>query len=368
MRLVSTLRLPPGALLARDVRLGAPGTAPLLKRGVAITEANARRLAALGVDAVWIDDALGEGVAPLEALSAETRDAAEREVVHTLAAARDALAEGQQLADRDVERLREVAAMIAEEIVALPEAAIALSEMRAADAYTHEHSVRVTTLGLLLAARHWKRNGWRDYRGEIRFDDIRPRLAQLGFGLLVHDIGKLALPPEVLNKPGRLDEHEWELVRRHPDLGAEMLDHTTTSLLTISVVRFHHERWDGAGYPRGLAGDAISEFARIAAVADVYDAVRSARPYKPAKPAHVGVEVVMEGAGTAFDPAVVKTFSEVVMPYPAGHEVELPDGRVGVVAAIEPARPYRPTVRVAAPDGGIEEVVLDLSPGATRAR
>lgn len=367
LRLVSTHRLQPGAVIAREVRVGTPGTAPLLRAGVAVTEAIARRLVDLGVEAVWVRDALSEGIEPLEALSDEARDEAEREVIRTLAAAREALAAGQALADRDVRRLRDVAARIAEEVVALPEAAIALSEMRSADAYTHEHSVRVTTLGLLLASRHWRRHGWRDYQGQRRTDGVGQRLTQLGLGLLLHDIGKLALPQELLNRPGRLDEDEWELVRRHPDIGADLLDHTTTSLLSISVVRFHHERWDGLGYPRGLRGTEISELARLAAVADVYDAVRSARPYKPAKPPHVGVEVIVEGAGSAFDPAIVETFRAVVLPYPIGHEVELPGGRVGVVVAADPARPYRPTVRVAGEGGRLEERVVDLAPAGRHA-
>lgn len=363
MRLVSTHRLQPGAVIARDVRTSAPGTAPLLRAGVTVTASIARRLVELDVEAVWVRDELSEGIEPLEALSDEARDEAEREVIATLGAARDALAAGQALADRDVRRLRDVAARIAHEVVAFPEAAIALSEMRSADAYTHEHSVRVTTLGVLIAARHWRRHGWRDYLGQRRTDGIGERLTQLGLGLLLHDIGKLALPQELLDKPGRLDEDEWELVRRHPDIGADLLDHTTTSMLTISVVRYHHERWDGRGYPRGLRGAEISELARIAAVADVYDAVRSARPYKPAKPPHVAVEVIRDGAGSAFDPAVVETFRGVVLPYPVGHEVELPDGRIGVVIAADPAAPYRPTVRIPDGLGGVEEQVVDFAAG-----
>lgn len=363
MRLVSSRHLQAGTVVARDVRVGPAGTAPLLLQGATLTASACRRLVALGVAAVWVDDELGDGIEPLEALTEETREAAERDVMATLDSARDALATGQHLPGPDVERLRDVASAIAAEISALPEAVFALSEMRNADAYTHEHSVRVTTLGLLIAARHWQRHGWTDHRGEQRFDGIPQRMTQLGFGLLVHDIGKLAIPREVLDKPGKLDAAEWELVRQHPELGAAMLSHTTTSMLAISVVRFHHERWDGAGYPRGLAGSGIAELARIAAVADVYDAVRSERPYKPAQPPHVGVEVVLDGAGTAFDPVVVETFRELVMPYPVGHEIVLADGRPAVVASVDPARPYAPRVRVRGEDGSSWEGEVDLAPG-----
>nr|WP_246345880.1 HD-GYP domain-containing protein [Conexibacter arvalis] len=363
MRLVSTRHLQAGTIVARPVRSGPVGTAPLVIEGALLTESMCRRLLELGVAAVWVDDEIGEGIEPLEALTPETRDAAERDVMATLADAREALASGQQLPQQAVDRMRDVAGAIAREIAALPEAAYALSEMRIADHYTHEHSVRVTTLGLLLAARHWRSHGWTDHRGRQRHDSVAQRMTQLGFGLLVHDIGKLAIPREVLDKPGRLDAEEWELIKRHPDLGAAMLSHTTTSMLAISVVRFHHERWDGAGYPRRLRGRRISELARIAAVADVYDAVRSERPYKPARPPHVGYEVVREGSGSAFDPAIVRTFCEVVMPYPVGHELELDDGVTAVVAAVDPARPYAPLMRWRDAGGTIVEREVDLARG-----
>lgn len=361
MRLVSTRHLHAGTVVARPVRSGPVGTAPLVIQGTILSEQMCRRLLELGVAAVWVDDEIGEGIEPLEALSPETRDAAEKDVMATLADAREALAAGQQLPQQAVERMRDVAGAIAREIAAMPEATYALSEMRIADHYTHEHSVRVTTLGLLLAARHWKEHGWTDHRGRRRHDAFQQRMTQLGFGLLVHDIGKLAIPRELLDKPGRLDADEWELIKRHPDMGAAMLSHTTTSMLAISVVRFHHERWDGAGYPRRLAGRRISELARIAAVADVYDAVRSERPYKPARPPHVGYEVVREGAGTAFDPAIVQTFCQIVMPYPAGHELILDDGVRAVVSAVDPARPYTPTVRWRDAGGTIVEREVDLA-------
>ena len=114
-----------------------------------------------------------------------------------------------------------------------------------------------------------------------------------------------------------------------------------------SVVRDHHERWDGSGYPRGLVGERIGEFPRIAAVADVYDAITSQRPYARGRAAARRRAGHRRAApGTAFDPAVVKVFRRVVMPYPVGTEVTLPDGRIGVVADVDTARPDEPVVRV----------------------
>ena len=119
---------------------------------------------------------------------------------------------------------------------------------------------------------------------------------------------------------------------------------------------------DGSGYPRGAVGDEIHPFARIAAVADVYDAITSARPYKAAASARVGVQVIADGDGTAFDPEVVETFRRVVFPFPVGTEVELSDGRVGVVSSVDPEQPELPVVRVDGPRG-TEDVTVDTRTG-----
>jgi HD-GYP domain-containing protein (c-di-GMP phosphodiesterase class II) len=192
-----------------------------------------------------------------------------------------------------------------------------------------------------------------------RWDKIDDRLAKLGMGLLLHDIGKMVVPAEVLDKPARLDAEEWTLMRTHPDAGVALLDAGTVSPLVRSVVRDHHERWDGTGYPRGLSAAQIGEVPRIAAIADVFDAVTSQRPCAAAEPAHVGVRIIAGGAGTAFDPAVVGVFRTVVVPYPVGTEVALPDGRVGVVAAVDVGRPEEPVVRI-----GGEDVRVDLRTAA----
>ena len=178
-------------------------------------------------------------------------------------------------------------------------------------------------------------------------------------GLLLHDIGKMAVPAEVLNKPGQLDDHEWSADARPPRGGRRPCStRAPRARSCIAVIRDHHERMDGSGYPRGIGGDEIHQFPRFAAVADVYDAITSERPYKYAAPAHVGVEVIKRGRGTSFDPEVVDTFRRAVFPFPVGTEVKLADGRVGVVAKVDPNEPDVPVVRV--PEGDtVTEIALD---------
>ena len=260
-----------------------------------------------------------------------------------------------------VDSLADVASAMVDDLLDCPDAALALDDLSTFDDYTHRHSVQVTVLGLLIARRAWTADGWVDYRGRRRYDRLEDRMRKLGLGLLVHDVGKLAVPPEVLNKPGRLTDDEMDVMKTHPLAGAELLRSADLSPLAVSVVRDHHERIDGSGYPAGLEATKIQEFPRIAAVADVYDAVTSERVYKSAAPPHVGVAVIRNGSGGQFCPNVVRHFRAVVMPYPVGHEILLPDGRTAVVASVDPADPDCPTVRVMGA-AGVEELTVDMSP------
>lgn len=143
------------------------------------------------------------------------------------------------------------------------------------------------------------------------------------WALAFHDIGKVAIPDGILNKPGPLTEQEWEIMKQHPVQGAKIFDSITSSVtitdplirdylqIAHDVILYHHERWDGSGYPHGLAGEQIPLSARIAALCDVYDSLRSLRPYKNAFTHQEAVEVIMAGSGTHFDPAIVKAFSQI---------------------------------------------------------
>jgi HD-GYP domain-containing protein (c-di-GMP phosphodiesterase class II) len=134
-------------------------------------------------------------------------------------------------------------------------------------------------------------------------------------GGMLHDIGKLGVSESILKKKGQLNEREFDKMKRHPELGAEKIaklrdkfpDNPWYDML-ISVIRYHHERYDGQGYPEGLKKDEIPLSARIVAVADVYEALRSKRPYKPGFSHWRSVEIIMDGSGSHFDPDVVNAF------------------------------------------------------------
>jgi putative nucleotidyltransferase with HDIG domain len=126
------------------------------------------------------------------------------------------------------------------------------------------------------------------------------------FGCLLHDVGKIGVPEDILSKPGPLTQEEWDIMRRHPQIGARVVRPLGLSEVVVDVVLYHHERWDGGGYPQGLAGDDIPLVARIFSVCDALEAMTAMRRYRDALPSSVAYERVRMEAGTQFDPAIVR--------------------------------------------------------------
>lgn len=334
MRQVLTEELRTGDRIGRDIYHNT-GAVPLLRAGTRMLDSYRQSLQRLGITAIWIDDGLSEGIEPLEALTETTKH-------HARVAIRDALSEvsrsmgtGGGISDDTSQEMKAVAEMIIGDVEGNVHSALAINDLANADAYTMKHSLAVTTLGLSLGLRVMRKYGWLDAHGKRRFDGTEDRLVHLGVGLLLHDIGKLAVPLEILQKPGPLTDRERQAMRAHPTLGFKMLLRADgISPLSRAVVRSHHEQWTGKGYPDGQSGEAIHQFARIAAVADVFDAVTSDRYYHRAMPTHKGYDLVVEGSGRDFDPEVVDVFRSSVAPYPTGTTVLLSDGSGGLVKTV----------------------------------
>jgi HD-GYP domain-containing protein (c-di-GMP phosphodiesterase class II) len=353
MRLASTSSVAPGTELARDVTVS-PRPGHLVCAGVVLDDGLLESLRVNGVTRVWVRDELAEGIGPTTLLGERLRGDAIAEVTRLHAAVRKALVtRRRRLDERVVDGLGRLAERIVDDAVAVAGRPHDLLDLAAAHRYALNHPVDACTLAVLLAIRHMTTAGWRQGVGAPRYDAPRTELARLAHGMLLCDVGMLTLPRHVLENPGELDEAAWEHVRRHPMAGVELLGGTTSFVLK-SVVRSHHERWDGHGYPDGAAGESIQRFARYAAVADAYDAMTSDRPHRAAlAPADAWSEIIA-GAGTAFDPAVVDAFRAVVPRHPLGTEVVLSDGRVGVVCDVDLDDPLRPTVRVREGDAIVE--------------
>jgi HD-GYP domain-containing protein (c-di-GMP phosphodiesterase class II) len=358
MRLVPLSNLQEEARLARDIVSGRDG-APLLRAGVALSARFIDHLGKAGIQAVWVDDELGRGIDPVPVISPQTRGLATRALSVLHEEARRAVAAGRGLDPEATDDLSDVVDAILEEIEEHDGKTVVLADLCGASAYTVQHSIDMTALGLLVGRRLITEHGWLDYKGERQDDRHEERLFRLGMGLLLADIGKLAIPESILNKPGKLTEEEWEIVRSHPKAGVKLVrDAGAWCPLVQGCVLRHHERWNGSGYPEGKLAAEVHEMARIAAVADVFDAITSERPFAQAKPAHVGFQTILAGSGTQFDPVICEVFARRVAPFPTGVEVELADGRRAIVVSVPELELDRPVLRVISGPGAPFDVSL----------
>ncbi|MBO3703320.1 MAG: HD-GYP domain-containing protein, partial [Candidatus Accumulibacter sp.] len=211
-------------------------------------------------------------------------------------------------------------------------ALISLARLKTADDYTYMHSVAVCALMVALAR-------------QLGLNDEEVRSA--GIAGLLHDLGKAAIPLEILNKPGKLTDAEFAIVKEHPEKGhAMLLPSSDVDPVALDVVLHHHEKDDGSGYPRRLAGAAISIFAKMAAVCDVYDAITSNRPYKAGWDPAESLRKMAEWSKGHFDPAVFQAFVKSIGIYPIGSLVLLNCGRLGVVIEQNTKSLLSPQVKV----------------------
>jgi len=238
---------------------------------------------------------------------------------------------------------------ITDSVVRNPGALISLARLKSVDDYTYMHSVAVCALMVALAR-------------QLGIDEKTTRDA--GMAGLLHDLGKAMMPMEVLNKPGKLTEEEFRIMKSHPAEGHRMLvEGGGAGEISLDVVLHHHEKVDGSGYPKGLKGDGISLFAKMGAVCDVYDAITSNRPYKAGWDPAESIRKMTEWQGH-FDSRVFQAFVKSVGIYPIGSLVRLESGRLGIVVDQTEKSLLSPKVRVffsAKANMHIQPEVVDLS-------
>ncbi|WP_210546697.1 HD-GYP domain-containing protein [Rhodoferax sp. PAMC 29310] len=206
---------------------------------------------------------------------------------------------------------------ISDSVARNPGALISLARLKTVDDYTYLHSVAVCAMMVALAK-------------QLGMSESDIRLA--GLAGLMHDLGKAVMPMAVLNKPGKLTDAEFKIIKSHPVEGHKLLlTGDSVDEIVLDVCLHHHEKMDGSGYPRGLSGDKISIFAKMGAVCDVYDAITSNRPYKSGWDPAESVRKMAEWANGHFDPVVFQAFVKTMGIYPVGSLVRLTSGRIGVV-------------------------------------
>ena len=231
---------------------------------------------------------------------------------------------------------------------------IDLNEFRRFDNYTYIHSINVAILAALIGSKI-------GYKGQT--------LRNLTVGAIFHDIGKSSIPLKILNKPSGLTKEEFEVIKSHPVLGEEMLKFSGVPSEALSIVRHHHERWNGKGYPDGLRQRAININAQIVAVADVFDALVADRPYRKGLPPYHALEIIIAGSGKDFNEDIVKKFRQCLILYPPCSIITLNTGEVGTVIAIHQNYPSRPLVKILFDKNGNyidNEQICDLLEDLTR--
>lgn len=310
MQSVAIQQVGPGVKLARD----AVGRARIVcRQGTVLTRRDIVRLLEAGVRTVYVSDeeqaldrdlssstpsqAQAHAPAPPPPPPAEPVIPTETYEV-TKKAVSSYLTKLKETLDVDTGPVLETVGKVVDAVLAKPRVVVQLDEIRTQRDFVYGHCVGVCTLSIVMGL---------DFG--LPYRDLKA----LAAGAILHDVGKVKIADPVWNKPGRLTDEEYELVKTHTTHGFEILRRRRElDLRSTHIAYQHHERYDGKGYPRGLAGEEILLFARIAAVADVFDALTSDRPYRPAWPSNKAFGLILEESGKAFDPQVVRVFARRV--------------------------------------------------------
>lgn len=274
-----------------------------------------KRLGEYGFDGVYINDELSEDIQIEPIITPELRT------------------EGLfNVRNSDVDGCKGVAKKIVDQILDKGSLTLDLTDLRCFDGYTYAHSVNVAVIACIIGF-GLKMNA--------------ESLEQLVMAGLLHDMGKLVIPPEILNKPGKLTNEEYEIMKQHSQNSYEIIkERWDISAQVKAAVLYHHENVDGSGYPDGIEGDGMTIFTKILHVADVYDALVSKRPYKNPYSPYEACEFMMGAGGIMFDPKVVEVLLLYVPFYPKGTQVRLSDGREGIIVENAGTRNLRPLLRL----------------------
>lgn len=230
----------------------------------------------------------------------------------------------------DIRAVTDTVAPMIKSVLRNPDAMACMVNIKQKDDYTYHHALASAVWALV-------------FGGHLDLD--QDDLKSLATGAMLLDVGKTKLPTALLQKKGRLDEREYEEVKRHVEYGLEILDNTAdVDPIVRAIVRTHHERHDGSGYPEGLSGNDIPVFGRIAGVIDTFDAMTTQRPHATAMSTYDVMRHLLDNADTLFQAEIIERFIQVVGMFPTGTLVELSTGEVAIVMQQNPVRRLRPKV------------------------
>ncbi|MDE5696730.1 MAG: HD domain-containing protein [Lachnospiraceae bacterium] len=296
----------------------------LICSGSTLSQFYIKKLNEYGFDGVYINDELSQDIKIDSVISPDLRTEG---IVNVRSS--------------NIDGCKDVAKKIVDQVLSKDVLSLDLTDLRCFDGYTYAHSVNVAVLSCIIGF-GMKMN--------------EQSLEQLVMAGLLHDLGKLMIPPEILNKSTRLTNEEYEIMKTHSALSYEMIkERWDISSQVKAAVLYHHENVDGSGYPNGIDGDGMTLITKILHVADVYDALVSRRPYKSPYSPYEACEYLMGAGGIMFDPKVVEALLMCVPFYPKGTQVELSDSREGIIVENAGSRNLRPVLRL------LDGSMLDLS-------
>jgi len=311
----------------------------LLGQGVSLTDKLIRRLGECGINYVYIEDKLTGDIVLPETFSDEVRIQAIGEIRAAFREMVDAPRRKGTTYPYIDKKFRNVMKLVLDELSSHQDAMIMVMNMGTVDHYLYQHSLNVCIYTTMLGMSH----GY-----------TQDQLYMLGLGALLHDIGKTQISQNVLMKPGALTKQEYEEMKRHAELGYRMLkDEPNIPLIVAHCAYQHHERLDGSGYPRGIRGDDIHDYAKWIGLVDSYDAMTTTRVYRGPMLPHQAIETLFCGTGTLYEQHMVQTFRDKVAIYPVGLTVKLNTGETGVVIDVNGTYAHRPTIRVLLDEYGI---------------
>lgn len=250
----------------------------------------------------------------------------------------------------DVEKVQESVDGMIDSVFRNRDALLTILKLKTYDEYTFTHSLNVGVLAMSVGR---------------ALNLSRDELRALCLGGIFHDVGKTGVPSEILNKPGRLTEEEFEVMKGHPVIGFNMLEHDKNiSSISLDVIRSHHERIDGSGYPDGLAESGMGPHIFISGIADVYDALSTDRVYHKGRPPHEALKIVFSLKGKHFPPQMVDAFIHCLGIYPPGTTVRLNTGETAVVHSVNHSSMLRPKTIIVFDNKGqavTKTKILDLN-------
>lgn len=331
MRLISIDVLKEGMVLGRTIWNEAGH--PLLKKDVVINDRIIQRLQQLNTHYLYIDDEISEGIEVEETVPPAMRN----KVIKTIKDSFQSIdglnpVNASYILDQQSKTIVSIVDELLSAVTGNNEILTILTDAYLFDEYLYQHSFQVTLYSIAIA----KELGY-------SAEDLR----LIGIGALLHDVGKLMVPKDILTKPGRLTNDEFEMMKMHARYGFDLLRNLHSISLLVAHCAFqHHERIDGSGYPRGLVDFEIHPFAKIIGVADVFDAVTTNRVYREKMLPSQGLAIVEAGSGTLYDARIVKALKRAVVHYPNGVILKLSDGRRGIVSRQNTLDAALPWIRI----------------------